>query len=226
MTDINPSAINPSGTSQTLSTSDTADASPGAIDPKKAAGAAAKETSAVAHTAVNATKNVAHEAASQVANVASQTKDQIGNVVNQAKTELKAQADSRAEQAAAGLQTLADQLSALTEGRPNDAGHVGALVGDAQQRVSAYAQTLQDRGPQAVVQDLAGFARRRPLVFLFSAALAGFAVGRLARATAAVHSETSDESSVSDTAALSDSRSAAALTPAGSSGIMYGAPLS
>ena len=159
------------------------------IDPKQAASAAASETSAVAHSAVGAGKDVAHEAASQAANVATQAKDQIGNVVNQARGELKAQADTRTEQAAAGLQTFAEQLGALSEGRPADAGHVGALVSDAQQRVSAYAQTLQDRGPQALLEDLTTFARRRPLVFLFSAGVAGFAAGRIARATAAAHKD-------------------------------------
>ena len=160
-------------------------------EPKQAADAAKTETANVAQTAVDASNDVAQEAKAQVADVAGQAKQQVSTVVNQARSELKMQADTRAEQAAAGLQSFADQLGALSGGRPEDAGHVGTIVSDAQQRVHAYAQTLQTRGPQAVIDDLATFARKRPIVFLFSAAVAGFAAGRLARATAAVkHDDT------------------------------------
>lgn len=162
---------------------------------KQVASTAANETSQVAHTAVDASKDVAHEAKAQASNVAGQAKEQMSNVVHQARSELTTQAHQRAEQAATGLQTFADQLGALSEGRPQDAGHVGALVGDAQQRVHQYAQELQTRGPQAVIDDLAQLARKRPLVFLAGAAAAGFAAGRMARATAAAHSDSSGDGS-------------------------------
>jgi hypothetical protein len=153
---------------------------------KEMAGAAKEQTAAVAGSAVAATKDVAHEAVAQASAVAGQAKEQIGQLVEQAKGELKSQADARGRQAAAGLQTVAEQLRALTEGRTADAGQVGVLVQDAQRRVGGYAQSLQQRGPQAIIDDLAGFARRRPATFLVAAGVVGFAVGRLVRAGAAV----------------------------------------
>jgi len=160
-------------------------AGPGHVGAKEMAGAAKEQTAAVAGSAVEATKDVAHEAVAQASAVAGQAKEQIGQLVEQAKGELKSQADARGQQAAAGLQTVADQLTALTEGRTADAGQVGVLVQDAQRRVAGYAQSLQQRGPQAILDDLAGFARRRPGTFLVAAGVVGFAVGRLVRAGAA-----------------------------------------
>jgi hypothetical protein len=154
---------------------------------KQKAAVAADESKAVMGTAVDAGKEVAHTAAEQVSAVAGQAKEQMGTVVAKTKDELRAQMDARSQQAATGLQTLAAQLGALTQGRPEQAGHVGTLVGDAQQRVQSYAETLQQRGPQAIVDDITGFARRRPMRFLMAAAVTGFAAGRLARAEVAVH---------------------------------------
>ncbi|MCU1398888.1 MAG: uncharacterized protein JWN62_1997 [Acidimicrobiales bacterium] len=156
---------------------------------KQVAGAAAQETRNVTQSAADATKEVAHRATDQASAVADQAKQQLSSVVGQARSELRTQVDQRGQQAADGLQTLAGQLAALSEGRPQEAGHVGALVGDAQQRVQAYAQTLQQRGPQGLVDDISGFARRRPGTFLVAAAAAGFAAGRVARASSASSSD-------------------------------------
>jgi hypothetical protein len=85
---------------------------------------------------------------------------------------------------------------------------VGTLVNEAQQRVQSYAATLQQRGPQAIVDDIAGFARSRPLRFLALAGVAGFAAGRLARSGAAAAKEQSNEAP----AALSSGYGATATT--------------
>jgi hypothetical protein len=177
-----------SRTDETLLTGAGSD-EPGGVEhasAKEMAGAAKEQTAAVAGSAVEATKDVAHQAATQASVVAGEAKEQIGHLVDQAKTEFKTQADARGQQAAAGLQTVADQLTALTEGRSADAGQIGALAHDAQRRISGYAQALQQRGPQAVLEDITSFARRRPATFLVAAGVVGFAVGRLVRAGAAV----------------------------------------
>ena len=162
---------------------------------KDVAAAAKEHTAAMAQTVAESSKDVTQKAGEQVAAVADQAKDQLHAVLDQAKGELKTQADARSLQVAAGLQTLADQLSALAAGRPHEAGHVATLVSDAQSRIQAYAQTLHDRGPQALIDDLALFARRRPVRFLFGAAFAGFGAGRLARSGAAVARDNHDAAS-------------------------------
>jgi hypothetical protein len=48
-------------------------------------------------------------------------------------------------------------------------------------KVEQLARRLEQRGFDGAVQDLTNFARRRPGVFLLSAAATGFVVGRLGR---------------------------------------------
>lgn len=151
---------------------------------QQVASTAVDEGKNVAHTAADVTKDVAQEVTARVAGVTGEARQQLTSVVEQAKGELRAQFDERGRQAATGLQTLADQLSALSQGRPEAAGQIGSFLDDAQHRVQAYAETLQRRGPQGLVDDVSGFARRRPGMFLLVAGAAGFAAGRLVRAGA------------------------------------------
>jgi len=140
------------------------------------------QTSQVKQAAADGGREVAQEAKTQASAVVGEAKDQVRSLVDQTKQEVRSQLDSRTAEAANALQTLSTQLTALREGRPEEAGHVATIVGDAQQRLQSYASSLQSRGPQALVDDVSSFARRRPLMFLFGAAAAGFAVGRLVRA--------------------------------------------
>ena len=86
----------------------------------------------------------------------------------------------------------------LGEGRPGDAGPLAGYLGEAQRKVEQFAERLSARGPQGVLDDLGGFARRKPAMFLLVAAGAGFAVGRMTRSGVATHKEPSP----SDSAAL------------------------
>src|SRR3954451_12798837 len=157
-------------------------------DPQSSTGSkasvAAEESKRVGSAAVGATQGVAQEAKTQASNVVGQAKGQLSSLVDQTKQEVRSQMDSRSQQAATGLQTLSRQLTALKEGRIEEAGRVQELLGDLEQRVQRYAQTVQERGPNAMVEDVTNFARRRPMAFLVGAAIGGFAIGRLVRAGA------------------------------------------
>ena len=160
----------------------------GTSDPTSATGSkasvAADEAQRVGSAAVDATQGVAHEAATQASAVVDEAKDQLSHLVDQTKREVRTQLDARTEQAATGLHTFSRQLTALKEGRLEEAGGVKDVVTDLEQRVRRYSQSVQDRGPNALANDVTAFARRRPIAFLFGAAAAGFAVGRLVRAGA------------------------------------------
>jgi len=151
--------------------------------------AAKDETAVLTQKAAEAGHEVVHEAAAQASVVATEAKDQLGAVLGQVKHEIKSQVDAGGQQAANGLLSLSTQLSALAQGRPEEAGRVGTIVDDAQKRIQAYAETLQQRGPQAVVDDLSAFARRRPGMFLLAATAGGFAIGRLVRGGAAANKQ-------------------------------------
>jgi X-X-X-Leu-X-X-Gly heptad repeat protein len=162
---------------------------------REMASTAREETGTIAATAAEEGKHVMSEVSGQAASVASDAKQQVSNLVQQARDELRTQGEARGEQLASGMQTFADQLSALASGRPEQAGSLGSFVSDAQQRVQSYATSLQERGPRAVVDDLSSFARRRPGTFLLMAGVAGFAVGRLVRAGATASSDGDQSSS-------------------------------
>jgi hypothetical protein len=152
----------------------------------KLADSATSAASDVASSATSGAKDVAGEAATQAKAVVGETKRQVSNVVDQTRHELTKQADERTRQAAGGLRTLSDQVSALTEGRPGDAGPLAGYLEDARARVTTFADRLDQGGPQGLLDDVTSFARRRPIAFLAATGAAGFLAGRLARAGRAV----------------------------------------
>jgi len=167
------------GTSGSIPTGSIED---GQSKPAQVANVTTSAASEVASTAAAGAKDVASEAASQVKVVAGEAKRQVDTAVDKTRQELSAQAEQRTQQAAGGLRRLADQVTALAEGRPDEAGSLIGYLGDAHARVSSMADRLESGGPQGLFNDVTDFARRRPVVFLAAAVGAGFMVGRLARA--------------------------------------------
>jgi ElaB/YqjD/DUF883 family membrane-anchored ribosome-binding protein len=152
--------------------------------------------SGVATQAGDSAKDVAGQAAEQLTNVAQQAKTQLTGLVDQTKEEVRQQAQTKGEQAAGALRSLSDQLQALSSGRPAEAGQLTSYLDDVRERVIGFATTLEQRGPQGLVDDVARYARRKPGMFLLMAGVAGFSVGRLVRAAAAANHESSSNGSV------------------------------
>jgi hypothetical protein len=156
-------------------------------DSKAAAATQAAKAQAadVAASAVDKGKEVAGQASSAASAVAVEAKDQVQDLVHRTRDELMDQAESRGQQAASGLRTLSDQLSALGDGRSEDAGRLPEYLEQARTRASSLADRLEQGGPQGVLDDVTAFARRRPGLYLVGAIGAGFAAGRLIRSGAA-----------------------------------------
>lgn len=146
---------------------------------------ASSEASNVVSTAGEGAKQTAGEASTQVKVVADQARQEFDSLMSQTRDEVRRQADSRNAQAAERLRTLSDEVTALAEGRPDEAGPLVGLLHDAQQKVSGYAERLENGGTQGLIDDVSSFARRRPGLFLAGAIGAGFVVGRLVRAGSA-----------------------------------------
>lgn len=159
------------------------------------AGAVKEQGGEVAAKAAEAGKNVAQEAKAQASQVVGQAKEQIHTVVGQARTEVRGQLDSKAGQAAGGLRTLSEQLNALQQGRPEQAGQIGTYISEAQRAVTSFAERLDREGVQGVMTDVTQFARRRPGLFLLGAATVGFAMGRTLRAGMAASQEDGSDGS-------------------------------
>lgn len=147
----------------------------------RAAGAAKQEGKVVASTAADQAKSVAGEAATQARTVVEEARSQAQVVVGDASTELRQQVDQRLTEASKAARSTAVQLRALAEGRPQEAGRSAELVQQASERLEHLAGRADELGVQGVAEELASFARRRPLVFLAGAVGAGVLAGRMVR---------------------------------------------
>jgi hypothetical protein len=146
---------------------------------------AGEEASNVVETASEGVREVADEVKAQAQAVAGEARQQFDDLVGQARAEFRQQAEQRNEQAASRLRSLSEQLVALAEGRTESAGSLVGYLRDVDGQVRNLATRLEQRGPDGVVEDLSGFARRRPGVFLAGAVGIGFVIGRAARAGSA-----------------------------------------
>ncbi len=139
-------------------------------------------------SAMQDAKATAREAATAVkeeaATVARTVQEQVRTIASDVRSEVRSHSEDRARQAATQLQTLSERIDALLSGRPSDAGPLPDYLRQGQTKVQAFARTLEQRGPQGLIDDAVSFGRRRPGAFLVMAAGLGFAVGRLARAGA------------------------------------------
>ena len=148
----------------------------------RVADTAKSEASNVASAAAGGARDVAGEAGTQAKAVVGEAKQQLEQMLSQGRDEARQQAEQRTSQAAGQLRTLSEQFSALVEGRPDAAGPLVSYASDVQGQLRRLAARMEQEGPQGVIDDVTGFARRRPGVFLAGAAGFGFVVGRLVRA--------------------------------------------
>ncbi len=144
---------------------------------RETAGTAVASAGQGAREVVDETGAHARELASEAAQHAREVSAQVGEQVRE-------QLRDRTAQGAGQLRAVVDQLGALRDGRPEEAGPLLQYVDDARRRIAQYASRLEQGGPDAVTADLRRFARRRPGMFLLGAGLAGFVAGRVARSGA------------------------------------------
>jgi uncharacterized protein YjbJ (UPF0337 family) len=159
---------------------------PGTTTPSGVSGTATvagDQAKQVASTAGEGAKEVVGEVRQQTGQVAGVAREQALGAMRSAQGELRGHASQQTDRAAQGLRGLAEQIQALVEGRTDEAGKAGDYARQAGDKVHELAGRLENGGFDGVVEDVRGFARRRPGLFLLGAAAAGFAVGRMIRAS-------------------------------------------
>ncbi|WP_127479991.1 hypothetical protein [Nocardioides pantholopis] len=135
-----------------------------------------------AGTAAEEGKHVAGTAAEEARNVAAEAAGQARSVLNDALGQVSEQSRAQQERLAGTLQTFGDDLEQMAgQGSP---GLATDLTREVATRARGFASQLQDREPSQLLEDVRGFARRRPGAFLLGALTAGVVAGRLARGTA------------------------------------------
>src|SRR5215212_6895968 len=167
----------------------------GATAVKESASTAVAKSGEVASTATEGGRQVASEASRQAGQLTQEALSSARTLVGEATGSLREQAGQQTERAASGLRSLSDQVRALAEGRPDDAGAAGDYARQAGEKLQQVAERLESGGIEGALSDLSGFARRRPGVFLLGAAAAGFAVGRLVRGAQAANADGSTNGS-------------------------------
>lgn len=156
----------------------------GAVDTaKEAVGTAKQEASNVAGTTKEGAAEVASTAKDEAAGVAHEAKTQVTDLYHEARGQLSSQASQQQERLASGLRSFGDELGTMSQ-NSETTGIAADLVQQASTRLSAAGDWLADRDPASLLDEVKAFARRRPVVFIAAAAVAGIVVGRLTRALA------------------------------------------
>jgi hypothetical protein len=97
-----------------------------------------------------------------------------------------------ASEAADSLRALADQLDDMRS-TTDDSGIAPEMMRHVAGQVRSAVSWLDDRRPGELVEQVRGFARRKPGMFLAGAALAGVLVGRLTRGVVSAQSDEPEE---------------------------------
>ena len=127
-----------------------------------------------------AAQDVAGTAKEQATQVAGETRRQARQLWEQSRDEMVQQSGHQQTRIAATLRDLGTELSSMAGASDQDGGAT-ALVRDVGDHVSSAASWLEDKEPGDVLEELRGFARRRPGTFLLVAAGLGVLGGRLTR---------------------------------------------
>lgn len=146
----------------------------------------------VASNARSAAAEVAGTAKEQASNVASTTRAEVRDLGNQATDQLRTQAEQQTQRLAQNLRQMSEHLREMA-GQSSTQGPARDLVQQAAHRGSRAADFIESRGPSGILDEVQRFARRRPGLFLFSAAAAGVVVGRMTRAAKAASDSERDQ---------------------------------
>jgi len=141
----------------------------------------------VGQTVSEAGGQVAQTTKEQAENVVGEAKRQARDLVGEARTQVRSQAGDQKDRAVQGLHALGDELDRMSE-QAGQSGIATELARQVSTRAHELASYLDRREPVDLLDEVRDYARRRPVVFLAGAALAGVVAGRLTRGLAAASS--------------------------------------
>jgi hypothetical protein len=145
---------------------------------RQVAGTAADQGRQVAGTAADEARHVAGVAQGEAARVASEASSAVRDLVSQATAQVEDQSRTQLGRLAGTLRSLGEDLERMAS---QGEGPATGLAHEAADRTRGLAARLEGREPRDVLEDVRGFARRRPGVFLAGSLVAGVVAGRLTR---------------------------------------------
>jgi len=134
-------------------------------------------------TASDEAGRVVDVAKDQAQEVTSEFGTQARDLIGELKAQIRDKSVSQSDRLADNLWRLGDDLDGMTHSATSS-GLTVDLTGMLASRVRDVSTFLGDHEPEELIDEIRQFARRRPGVFLLSAAVAGVAAGRLTRGAA------------------------------------------
>jgi hypothetical protein len=165
---------------------------------QQVAGVAKEQASAVKDTAVDRGQQVVGVAKDQVSAVTAEASSHARELLSQGRDEISSQLVTQQQRLGSLVHSFADELGSMGSSADNP-GPLSGLAKQGAHTVGELAHRLENSQPSDLLEDVRNFARRRPVVFLTTAALAGVVVGRLSRSLA---SEAHDNKVAAETPAL------------------------
>ena len=135
-------------------------------------------------------KRVAGVAQDEVKNVASEAQNQLRGLLDEATTQVDEQSKAQKSRLAETVRTFGDDLESMRSEGQQD-GVAAQVVQQVAGQARSLASHLDDRDPSDLLDDVRGFARRRPGTFLLGALAAGIVVGRVTRGAKAAQDQPS-----------------------------------
>ena len=182
---------------------------------------AREEASNLAGEAGDAGRRVAGVAKEETQAVGSEARRQAKRLADRVGGEVHDQAAHQQSRAATGLRDLGDEFSKMAAGQGSGSGLAADVARQAGDRMDAAAQWLGERDPKDLLEEVKGFARRRPGVFIAIAVGAGVVVGRLVRALAQPADDGAGRSRATGATGADGARRTSGTTGAGT-GTTYG----
>lgn len=137
--------------------------------------------SEAASTTADEGKHVGKVASEEAKNVAAEAADQARNLADSARSQIEEQGAAQRDRLAATLSTLSDDLDAMARGERPAPGMANDAIQQVAQRARELSGRLDGRDLNELLDDVRGFARRRPGTFLLGSLAAGVVAGRLLR---------------------------------------------
>lgn len=156
------------------------DPSPGSTSDGRTTDVAKEQAGRVGQKASEAGGQVAQTTKEQAQNVVGEAKQQARDLVGEARTQVKDQAGTQRDRAALGLYALSDELDQMAQ-QGGQSGLATEMARQVSGRTRDLAEYLERHEPSDLLAEIRSYARRRPVVFLAGAALAGVVAGRLTK---------------------------------------------
>jgi hypothetical protein len=141
---------------------------------------AKEEARALAHEGMDSAKHVGRTAKREAEEVLDEAKAQASNLLSELGSDVREQAGTQQLRISANLRQISGELRNMLDA--SDAtGTASLLVDQAARHSGNAANWLEERDPDDLLEEVKGFARRRPGAFLGIALGAGLLAGRITR---------------------------------------------